>query len=317
QNHALVPAAERRNPVAVHFPGTSASGGGPGQNHPLPVLVRQRESDAWARLSTVSVPPFPQDGKTLRPRRAGGAVALQTGGLPPQRCWNLTSTHDDNANTLANIDATLAELSTVRRTPNGMITWNLSRIFNHVHGTPGRFYAGPYTPSAEVELLQAKLRIAELEKEKLELELRVAKRDAVSDDDDEVDILFTGNLEKTNTTVDEGNPTVSDALPEPLAFVLPDGPLNTVLSEELQERLHSLETLQASIPSSSAMSEDNNLLADNTMPGDLFGRGAAHLCTAVLLQTANVSDLVDNYQRQAIKSLGVKQMVVPKVLASA
>ncbi|KAG5462251.1 MAG: hypothetical protein BJ554DRAFT_5448 [Olpidium bornovanus] len=104
-------------------------------------------------------------------------------------------------------------------------------------------------PSAEVELLQAKLRIAELEKEKLELELRVTKRVAVWDDYDDVDNLFTGNLEKTNTTVierlvlsdseseDEGDPTVGDALPELLAFVLPDGPLNTVLSEELQERL--------------------------------------------------------------------------------
>ncbi|KAG5460421.1 MAG: hypothetical protein BJ554DRAFT_7532, partial [Olpidium bornovanus] len=94
-----------------------------------------------------------------------------------------------------------------------------------------------------VELLQAKLRIAELEKEELELELKV------SDDDDGVNNLFTGNLQKTNTTVvkklvlsdseseDEGDLTVGDALPEPLAFVLPDGPLNTVLSEELQERL--------------------------------------------------------------------------------
>lgn len=241
-------------------------------------------------------------------------------------------------------------------------------------------------PSAEVELLQAKLRIAELEKEKLELELKVAKRVAVSDDDDDADTLFTGNLEKTNTTVverlvlsdseseDEGDPTVGDALPEALAFVLPDGPLNTVLSEELQERLvrrgrryaglsrkvslrlpealfrqvpaadkkdssrltatrkhaekkvegllaalqhqaralayfqRSLEMLQASIPSSSAMLEDNH------MPGDLFGRGAAHLCAAVLLQTANVRDLVDNYRRQAIKSLGVEPLAVPEVL---
>ncbi|KAG5462058.1 MAG: hypothetical protein BJ554DRAFT_5656, partial [Olpidium bornovanus] len=97
-------------------------------------------------------------------------------------------------------------------------------------------------PSAEMELLQAKPRIAELEKEKLELELKVAKRVAVSDDDDDVDNLFTGNLEKTNTTVverlvlsvseteDESYPTVGDALVEPLAFVLLDGPLNTVLS---------------------------------------------------------------------------------------
>ncbi|KAG5459915.1 MAG: hypothetical protein BJ554DRAFT_8105 [Olpidium bornovanus] len=170
-------------------------------------------------------------------------------------------------------------------------------------------------PFAEVELLQAKLRIAELENEKLELELKVAKRVAVSDDDDDAKALFTGNLEKTNTTVverlvlsdseseDEGDRTVGDTLPEALAFGL-----LAALQHQARALAYfqpSLETLQASIPSSSAMLEGNN------MPGDLFGRGAAHLCAAVLLQTANVGDLVDNYRRQAIKSLSVEPIRWP------